>query len=130
MGRQVAQELRRALSADHAAPESDPLPAREERRSRQDGRFRAKPKYVGDPINAVRIFNEKEVDELFVADIDATALGREPDYVLIKKLAAECRMPLCYGGGIRNVEQAERLVVDGRRESRVELGGACGPWLS
>jgi cyclase len=70
----------------------------------------SKPKYVGDPINAVRIFNEKEVDELFVADIDATVLGREPDYELLRKLAIECRMPLCYGGGIRSVEQAERLV--------------------
>lgn len=67
-------------------------------------------KYVGDPINAVRIFNEKEVDELFVADIDATAHGKEPDYTLIKHLAAECRMPLCYGGGVKTVEQVERIV--------------------
>ena len=59
------------------------------------------PKYVGDPINAVRIFNEKEVDELIVVDIDATALNHEPNYDLISKLAAECRMPLCYGGGSR-----------------------------
>ena len=56
-------------------------------------------KYVGDPINAVRIFNEKEVDELIVLDIDATTQGREPNFGLIKILAAECRMPLCYGGG-------------------------------
>ena len=54
-----------------------------------------KPKYVGDPINAVRIFNEKAVDEIFVADIDATVLGKEPDYGLVEKLAVECRMPLC-----------------------------------
>lgn len=52
-------------------------------------------KYVGDPINAVRIFNEKEVDELIVVDIDATAERREPDYAMIEHLAAECRMPLC-----------------------------------
>jgi len=51
----------------------------------------ADPKYVGDPINAVRIFNEKEVDELIVLDIDATAQGREPDYNRIRNLAAECR---------------------------------------
>jgi cyclase len=69
-----------------------------------------KPKYVGDPLNAVRIFNEKEVDELMVVDIDATRDGREPDYKLIANLATECRMPLSYGGGVRTVEQFERLV--------------------
>ncbi|HEX2825363.1 MAG TPA: AglZ/HisF2 family acetamidino modification protein [Burkholderiales bacterium] len=68
------------------------------------------PKYVGDPINAVRIFNEKEVDELMVLDIDASAQGREPDYGLIGKLAAECRMPLCYGGGVKTVAQVEKIV--------------------
>lgn len=67
-------------------------------------------KYVGDPINAVRIFNEKEVDELVVLDIDASARGREPDYAMIANLAAECRMPLCYGGGVRTVEQAQRIL--------------------
>ena len=61
----------------------------------------ADPKYVGDPINAVRIFNEKEADELMVLDIDATVEGREPNYEMIQNLAAECRMPLCYGGGFR-----------------------------
>lgn len=71
-------------------------------------RFRD-PKYVGDPINAVKIFNEKEVDELIVLDIDATADQREPDYKLIEHLAVECRMPLCYGGGIKTVEQAQRI---------------------
>jgi cyclase len=73
----------------------------------------ASPKYVGDPINAVRIFNEKEVDELIVLDIDATVNGAEPDYVLIRNLAAECRMPLCYGGGVRTVEQAVRIIKSG-----------------
>jgi imidazole glycerol-phosphate synthase subunit HisF len=67
------------------------------------------PKYVGDPINAVRIFNEKEVDELMVIDIDATTDNREPDYKMIENLAAECRMPLCYGGGVKTVEQAQRI---------------------
>jgi cyclase len=70
----------------------------------------ADPKYVGDPINAVKIFNEKEVDELVVLDIDATAHGTEPDYTLISNLAAECRMPLCYGGGIKTLEQAVRII--------------------
>jgi cyclase len=67
-------------------------------------------KYVGDPINAVKIFNEKEADELIVLDIDATVHGREPDYALIAKLAAECRMPLCYGGGVTTAAQAVRIV--------------------
>ncbi|PKP05689.1 MAG: imidazole glycerol phosphate synthase subunit HisF [Bacteroidetes bacterium HGW-Bacteroidetes-5] len=67
------------------------------------------PKYVGDPINAVKIFNEKEVDELIVLDIDASREGREPDYKMIENLAIECRMPLCYGGGIKTVEQAQKI---------------------
>lgn len=68
------------------------------------------PKYVGDPINAVRIFNEKEADELMVLDIDATVNDVEPNFNLIEKLAAECRMPLCYGGGVKTAEQAARIV--------------------
>jgi len=67
------------------------------------------PKYVGDPINAVKIFNEKEADELIVLDIDATVGKREPNFRLIAQFAAECRMPLCYGGGIKTVEQAKRI---------------------
>lgn len=67
------------------------------------------PKYVGDPINAVRIFNEKEVDEIMILDIDATAKGHEPDYTMIKNLAAECLMPFCYGGGIQTAEQALKI---------------------
>lgn len=66
-------------------------------------------KYVGDPINAVKIFNEKEVDELIVVDIDASAQNAEPDYKMIENLAIECRMPFCYGGGIKTVEQAQRI---------------------
>ncbi len=67
------------------------------------------PKYVGDPINAVKIFNEKEVDELIVVDIDASRYGKEPDYRMIENLAAECRMPFCYGGGIKTIAQAQRI---------------------
>ncbi|NRS90146.1 cyclase [Flavobacterium sp. 7E] len=67
------------------------------------------PKYVGDPINAVRIFNEKEVDELAIFDIDATVLGNEPNYSLIERLASQSMMPLCYGGGVKTVEQAQRI---------------------
>ena len=68
------------------------------------------PKYVGDPINAVKIFNEKEVDEIIVADIDATRFNREPDYVLIEQIAKECRMPFCYAGGITKPEQIDKIV--------------------
>ncbi len=67
-------------------------------------------KYVGDPINAVKIFNEKETDELIVLDIDATVNNVEPDYRLISHLAAECRMPLCYGGGVRTAEQIKKII--------------------
>lgn len=67
-------------------------------------------KYVGDPMNAVKIFNEKESDELIVLDIDATAEGREPDFKLAAQLAFECRMPLCYGGGVKRVEHAKKIV--------------------
>lgn len=81
------------------------------------------PKYVGDPLNAVRIFNEKEVDELIVADIDATVLSREPDYALIANLAAECRMPLCYAGGVKTPEQVERIVSLG--VEKVALGSVA-----
>jgi cyclase len=81
------------------------------------------PKYVGDPINAVKIFNEKEADELTVLDIDATINGAAPDYTLIQKLAAECRMPLCYGGGISTVEQAKQIV--GLGVEKIALGSVA-----
>ncbi len=68
------------------------------------------PKYVGDPINAVKIFNEKEADELIVLDIDAAVRQAEPNYKLIANLAVECRMPLCYGGGIRTPQQARKII--------------------
>jgi len=67
-------------------------------------------KYVGDPINAVRIFNEKEADEIVVLDIDATVEKRDPDYRMIEHLALECRMPLCYGGGIKTKDQAMKIL--------------------
>ena len=67
------------------------------------------PKYVGDPINAIRIFNEKEVDEIIVLDISATRERRPPDMALVERFAGECLMPLCYGGGIRSVDHASAL---------------------
>ncbi len=68
------------------------------------------PKYVGDPINAIRIFNDKEVDELVLLDITASREGREPAYATIEEVAGECFMPLAYGGGIASVDQARRIL--------------------
>jgi cyclase len=67
------------------------------------------PTYIGDPINSVRIFNEKEVDELFVIDIAATKNREGPNYGLIEDLASECFMPFAYGGGISSIEQAKQI---------------------
>lgn len=66
-------------------------------------------KYVGDPINAIRIFNDKEVDELMVLDIAASKRSQEPDYATIELFAGECFMPLCYGGGVRTLDQAAKI---------------------
>jgi cyclase len=85
------------------------------------------PKYVGDPINAVKIFNEKEADELMVLDIDATVHGVEPNFALIAKLAAECRMPLCYGGGVTTASQALRIVDMGVEKVAVSAAAISNP---
>ncbi len=86
-------------------------------------------KYVGDPINAVKIFNEKEADELIVLDIDATTTGAEPDFAMIQKLAAECRMPLCYGGGVKTVEQAGRIIGLGVEKVAISSAALADPKL-
>jgi imidazole glycerol-phosphate synthase subunit HisF len=87
------------------------------------------PKYVGDPINAVKIFNEKESDELIVLDIDATANGSEPDYKMIGNLASECRMPLCYGGGVKTAEQASRIIGLGVEKVSISSAAVENPSL-
>lgn len=87
------------------------------------------PKYVGDPINAVRIFNEKEVDELMVIDIDATSEKREPDYRMIEHLAAECRMPLAYGGGVTKSDQVERIIQLGVEKVAISSAAIENPTL-
>lgn len=68
-----------------------------------------KPNYIGDPINAIKIFNDKEVDEIAVLDITASKEGREPNYSLVEEMAGECFMPLAYGGGITTFDQAQRI---------------------
>ena len=68
-----------------------------------------KPNYIGDPINAIRIFNEKEVDELIFLDIEASRKKKEPNYAYLSKIADQCFMPLCYGGGVTNIEQMQKI---------------------
>lgn len=86
-------------------------------------------KYVGDPINAVKIFNEKQVDEIMVIDIDATVEGRDPDYEMIKNVATECRMPLCYGGGVKTVEQVRKIIKLGAEKVAVSSAALDNPDL-
>lgn len=71
------------------------------------------PVYIGDPINAVKIFNEKEVDELVFVDITATIEKRGPAFERIREIAGECFMPLCYGGGVRSLDAAKRVIACG-----------------
>ncbi|HLW23997.1 MAG TPA: AglZ/HisF2 family acetamidino modification protein [Steroidobacteraceae bacterium] len=88
------------------------------------------PIYLGDPINAVRIFNDLDCDELIVVDIRATIEGREPDYGLIEEFASEAFMPLAYGGGIDSIEQIRRILSIGIE--KVVIGSAAleGPLIS
>lgn len=86
-------------------------------------------KYVGDPINAVRIFNEKEADELMVLDIDASAKGVGPDMKMIQFWAAECRMPLCYGGGVTTVAQARAIIGLGVEKVALSAAAVARPEL-
>lgn len=72
-----------------------------------------KPVYVGDPVNAVKIFNDKEVDELIFLDITATSQGRRPNLKYIKEIATEAFMPLCYGGGLTNIDDIRAVVKAG-----------------
>lgn len=71
------------------------------------------PRYLGDPVNAVKIFNNKGVDELCILDITATREGREPDFDLLHDIATEAFMPMSYGGGIVSLEQIRRLFAIG-----------------
>lgn len=87
------------------------------------------PRYVGDPINAVKIFNEKEVDELIVLDIDATPQAAGPDYKMIQHLAVECRMPLCYGGGVKSADQAKKIIGLGVEKVAISSAAVENPGL-
>ena len=87
------------------------------------------PRYVGYPINAVKIFNEKEADELVLLDIDATRHGVAPDLTLISRLAMECRMPLCYGGGITNAKIARKIIGLGVEKVAISAAAIERPML-
>jgi len=87
------------------------------------------PKYVGDPINAVKIFNEKEVDELTLLDIEATVSGRGPNLALLEDIAAESRMPLCYGGGVKDAEVAAEIIALGYEKVSVSHAALERPEL-
>lgn len=82
-----------------------------------------KPQYIGDPINAVKIFNDKEVDELVFLDIDATREGRHPNFTFLRNITAQCFMPLCYGGGVRTIEDIKALFAIGFEKVAIN---ACG----
>ena len=87
------------------------------------------PKYIGDPINAVKLFNDLAVDELFIMDISATRQRREPDYQRIRDIAEEAFMPIGYGGGVRTVEQARKLFQLGVEKVAVTTAAEESPQL-
>lgn len=86
-------------------------------------------KYVGDPLNAVKIFNEKEVDELAFFDIGATTAGTGPDMALLSRIAAQSRMPLCYGGGITSAAEAAEIIRIGFEKVSVSAAVIAKPGL-
>lgn len=86
-------------------------------------------KYVGDPINAVKIFNEKEVDEIVILDISATAEKRGPNMKQIKELTAEAFMPLGYGGGITSLEEIKELIAAGVEKVIINTSAFYRPQL-
>lgn len=87
------------------------------------------PNYLGDPINIVKIFNEKEVDELVLLDITATVEGRGPPFELLEEIASECFMPVSYGGGIRGEEDVRRVLGLGIEKAVINSHGAEDPRL-
>jgi imidazole glycerol-phosphate synthase subunit HisF len=85
------------------------------------------PRYVGDPTNAVRIFNDKEVDELVFLDITASSERRPPQFELLARMTSECFMPLCYGGGVRTIADMRRLFAIGIEKVAVNTYAAENP---
>lgn len=83
--------------------------------------------YIGDPINTVRIFNEKEVDELIFLDIQASVLNREPNFKLLAEIANECFMPLAYGGGLKKLDQVKRIFNIGLEKVAINTSACVNP---
>src|SRR5450432_1677492 len=86
-------------------------------------------KYVGDPINAVKIFNEKEVDEICIIDIDASRLGKRPALDKIAAIVSEAFMPVAYGGGINSLDDAKALFANGVEKVIVNKAAVTNPEL-
>ena len=87
------------------------------------------PIYVGDPLNTVRLFNEKEANEIVVLDIGATADGRGPNFEFLEDLASECFMPFAYGGGITTVDEIKKLFFLGAEKAIVNASAFDRPEL-
>lgn len=87
------------------------------------------PNYIGDPINAVKIFNDKEVDELVFLDIEATKKGTPINFNYLKRIAEECFMPLCYGGGIKNIDDIKKLFTIGFEKVSINSNAFYNPSL-
>lgn len=85
--------------------------------------------YIGDVINTVKIFNEKNVDEIILLDIDATSKRQEPNYKMISNIASECRMPMCYGGGIKNINQVKYILSLGVEKISISSSAIENPSL-
>ena len=85
--------------------------------------------YVGDPVNAIHIYNEMEVDELVVLDIAATIQGQSPPFELLRKIASECFMPVAYGGGIRTLDDIRELFALGIEKVSVNTRAVEDPAL-
>ena len=85
--------------------------------------------YLGDPVNAVKIFNRKGIDELSILDIGATKNHREPDFELLKDIASEAFMPLSYGGGITSIDQIRELLAIGYEKVVINTGLVSNPDL-
>jgi cyclase len=87
------------------------------------------PVYVGDPINAIRIFNEKEVDELVLLDITASSAGKGPAFATIENIASECFMPVAYGGGISSIDQIRKILETGVEKVVINTAALRDPGL-
>lgn len=116
------------MLATHDIPRVIPCLLIENQRLVKTIRFR-KPIYVGDPVNAARIFNDKEVDEVIILDIGAAKARTSPDFEYIRMMASECFMPMTYGGGVQCLKDAEKLFALGVEKVSINTAANCDPQL-